>query len=98
MKPQSYSEVMSGVELVETHISHLFLTGEHVYKVKKAVDYGFLDFTTLENRRFYGYYTIHTLRDGNTAGMLSINGYTQEAFLHFWHGDFVNMATQPHDE
>jgi hypothetical protein len=32
---------------VETHISHLFLTGSHVYKVKKPVDYGFLDFTTL---------------------------------------------------
>ena len=41
------------VELVETHISYLFLTGEQVYKVKKPVDYGFLDFTTLEKRHHF---------------------------------------------
>ena len=41
---------------------------------------------------FYGYYTIHVLRDGKTMGMLSVNGYTQEVFFHFWHGDFVGMA------
>ena len=39
--------------MVETHISYLFLTGRHVYKVKKAVDFGFLDFTTLERRRHF---------------------------------------------
>jgi aminoglycoside phosphotransferase family enzyme/predicted kinase len=38
------------VELVETHISYLFLTGRYVYKVRKAVDFGFLDFSTLEKR------------------------------------------------
>lgn len=37
----------------ETHISRLYLTDRHVYKVKKAVDYGFLNFTTLDRRRFY---------------------------------------------
>ena len=41
------------VELVETHVSYLFLTGSYVYKVKKPVDYGFLDFTTLERRRHF---------------------------------------------
>jgi hypothetical protein len=41
------------VELVETHISYLFLTGAFVYKVKKPVDFGFLDFTTLEKRRHF---------------------------------------------
>ncbi|MBI2965974.1 MAG: AAA family ATPase [Chloroflexi bacterium] len=44
-------EVERPVRLVETHISHLFLTGEYVYKIKKPVDLGFLDFTTLERRR-----------------------------------------------
>ena len=43
----------SRVELVETHVSYLFLTGSYVYKVKKPVDYGFLDFTTLERRRHF---------------------------------------------
>ena len=51
--PGAYPEGVDAVERVETHISHLFLTGTHVYKVKKPVDFGFLDFTTLEKRRFY---------------------------------------------
>ncbi|WJW74419.1 AAA family ATPase [Thiohalobacter sp. IOR34] len=40
-------------ELIETHISCLLLTGEIAYKIKKAVDLGFLDFSTLEKRHFY---------------------------------------------
>ena len=39
------------IELIETHISWVFLTGSRVYKVKKPVDLGFLDFTTLPRRR-----------------------------------------------
>ncbi len=41
------------IRLIETHISLLFLTGNHVYKVKKPVDFGFLDFTTLEKRKYF---------------------------------------------
>jgi len=37
----------------ETHISWVLLTGHDAYKIKKAVDLGFLDFSTLEKRRFY---------------------------------------------
>ncbi len=44
---------MTRVGLVETHISWLFFTGRFVYKVKKPVNFGFLDFTTLERRRFF---------------------------------------------
>ena len=40
-------------EVFETHISYVLLTGEYVYKFKKPVDLGFLDFTTLEKRKFY---------------------------------------------
>jgi uncharacterized protein len=40
-------------ELVETHISYVLLTGPLAYKIKKAVDFGFLDFTTLAARQFY---------------------------------------------
>jgi hypothetical protein len=40
---------------------------------------------------FYGYYTIHSLRDGQIAGMLSVNGYTGQVWYHTWHGDFVGM-------
>jgi len=41
------------VELVQTHISFVLLAGEHVYKIKKPVNFGFLDFSTLGKRRFY---------------------------------------------
>jgi aminoglycoside phosphotransferase family enzyme/predicted kinase len=39
--------------LIETHISWLLLTGDWVYKFKRPLDLGFLDFTTLEQRRFF---------------------------------------------
>jgi len=53
MKPEAYDEDPGQIELVQTHISFVFLTKKFVYKVKKAVDFGFLDFTTLEKRRFF---------------------------------------------
>src|SRR3972149_1616043 len=53
MKPEAYDEDPGSIELVQTHISFVFLTRNYVYKVKKAVDFGFLDFTTLEKRRFF---------------------------------------------
>lgn len=55
LRPQAYppEERPERVELVEIHISWLFLTGGYVYKVKKPLDLGFLDFTTLERRRSF---------------------------------------------
>ena len=41
--------------------------------------------------QFYGYYTVHTLRDGKVSGMLSVNGYTGQVWYHSWHGDFVQL-------
>jgi aminoglycoside phosphotransferase family enzyme len=53
MEPEAYDEDPGSIELVQTHISFVFLTRKFVYKVKKAVNLGFLDFTTLEKRRFF---------------------------------------------
>ena len=39
---------------------------------------------------FYGYYTIDILRDGKTVGMLSVNGFSAQVFLHTWHGTFID--------
>lgn len=41
---------------------------------------------------FYGYYTIHTLKDGDVTGMLSVNGFTGEVFPHTWHGTLLEMT------
>ena len=51
--PKAYPHNPQEVELVQTQISLVFLAGDYVYKVKKPVDFGFLDFTTLDKRRFY---------------------------------------------
>ncbi len=53
MKPEVYEENPGSIEIVQTHISAVFLTNNFVYKVKKAVNFGFLDFTTLEKRRVF---------------------------------------------
>lgn len=43
---------------------------------------------------FYGYYTLHTLRDGETVGMLSVNGDTGAVWLHNWHGVYLGEAIE----
>ncbi len=41
---------------------------------------------------FYGYYTMDILKDGSPTGMLSVNGFNGQVFLHTWHGTFVEMS------
>jgi hypothetical protein len=53
LDPAFYPHHPEQVDLIQTHISYLFLCGEVVYKVKKPVDFGFLDFTTLEKRSYF---------------------------------------------
>jgi len=55
LEPKAYPEAPQRIELVQTQMSFVFLTDEdeYVYKVKKPVNLGFLDYTTLEKRRFY---------------------------------------------
>ncbi len=49
--PACYPHPVEQIEVIETHISWILLTGEYAYKVKKPVNFGFLDFTTLAQRR-----------------------------------------------
>jgi aminoglycoside phosphotransferase family enzyme/predicted kinase len=53
LDPSAYPHPVEAVRLIQTHISYLLLTGGYVYKVKKPVDFGFLDYTTLEKRRHF---------------------------------------------
>jgi aminoglycoside phosphotransferase family enzyme/predicted kinase len=52
MKPGVYDHPVKKCELIETHASWVILTGSYAYKIKKPVNLGFLDFSTLEKRRF----------------------------------------------
>jgi hypothetical protein len=85
-------DMMSGFAVQEP-------SAEMPVSAEQAVEYArrYLDTHTRgkepadEADRFYGYYTIHTLSDGQIDGMLSINGYTGELWYHDWHGQFVDM-------
>ena len=53
LDPAIYPESTCAVEFRETHISRVYLTDSHAYKFKKPLDLGFLDFSTLQRRKFY---------------------------------------------
>lgn len=52
-QPALYDHPVDKIQLEETHISLVILTGQFVYKIKKPVDYGFLDFSSLAKRKSY---------------------------------------------
>ncbi|MGO9121625.1 MAG: AAA family ATPase [Desulfomonilaceae bacterium] len=51
--PAVYPHQPQSVQVIQTHISVVFIAGKLVYKVKKPLNLGFLDFTTLEKRRHF---------------------------------------------
>ncbi len=52
-RPGVLAETAERIELLQTHMSWILLTDRHAYKIKKPVDLGFADFTTLEKRRYF---------------------------------------------
>ncbi len=50
--PELYDHPVGCFEVIETHISWVILTGYFAYKIKKPLDFGFLDFSSLEKRLF----------------------------------------------
>ncbi|MBU3935930.1 MAG: hypothetical protein KKD53_00220, partial [Proteobacteria bacterium] len=53
LAPGVYPHPAPEITLVQTHISYVLLAGDFVYKIKKPVDFGFLNFTTLEKRKYF---------------------------------------------
>ncbi|MGA7802953.1 MAG: AAA family ATPase [Gammaproteobacteria bacterium] len=51
--PRCYPDGVAEVQVLETHISWVLLAGEYAYKIKKPLNLGFLDFSTLDRRRHY---------------------------------------------
>jgi len=52
-EPGAYPHKPQRIELVQTQMSLIYLTGQYVYKIKKPVNLGYLDYTTLEKRHFF---------------------------------------------
>ncbi|HEY8510265.1 MAG TPA: AAA family ATPase [Steroidobacteraceae bacterium] len=53
LQPEAYPHPVSAVQLVETHVSWVLLTGEFAYKIKRPVKYAFIDLSSRERRAFY---------------------------------------------
>jgi uncharacterized protein len=53
LRAEAYPHAVTAVQLVETHISWVFLTGKFAYKVKKPVCYSFVDLRSPEQRAFF---------------------------------------------
>ncbi|WP_105614568.1 hypothetical protein [Vallitalea okinawensis] len=50
-----------------------------------------------EGHHFYGYYTLHIEKDNSVIGMLSVNAYTGDTWIHGWHDNVVNVYSH-HEE
>ena len=53
LNDRAYDHDTRDIHVIETHISWVICTGSYVYKIKKPVDLGFLDFSSLDKRRYY---------------------------------------------
>lgn len=51
--PGHYGHRVDEVSLIQTHISYVLIAGDFVYKIKKPVDFGFLNFSTLDKRHHF---------------------------------------------
>ena len=78
LKPDFYPHaVTEPIELIQTHISYVFLTGDYVYKLKKGVNYGFLDFSTLEKRQHFAQEELRLNQRGAGKLYLGVESITQ---------------------
>lgn len=51
--PNFYPHPVQGIKLLQTHASYVFLTGDYAYKLKKPVNFNFLDYSTLAKRKYF---------------------------------------------
>ena len=80
--PRFYPHLPGTVHLVQTHISYVFLAGPRVYKVKKEVDFGFLDYSSLRRRAHW------CRRETELNGRLAPDLYLGVAKIYRWRGGY----------
>jgi len=74
-KPGSYPHQPKDVQHIQTHISHVFLAGSFVYKIKKPLELGFLDYSTLQKRKTYCYREVELNRRLSDDIYLGVIGF-----------------------
>ncbi|WNZ48708.1 AAA family ATPase [Leptolyngbya boryana CZ1] len=79
LNPEIYDHPVQGeIELIQTHVSYVFLTGDYVYKLKKPVNFGFLDYSTLEKRKHFCEEELRLNKRGAAELYLGIVPITQD--------------------
>lgn len=94
---QSYPHPVEDVRLVQTHISYVLIAGEYVYKLKKAVDFGFLDFSSFEKRKHYCEQELQLNRrlcPDIYLELVTVNRYGDDSFELNGNGDIVEYAVK----
>ena len=96
LDPTAYDHPVEAVQLLETHISWIFLTGAYAYKVKKPVNLGFVDFSSAERRRHFCQEEVRLnrrLAPDLYLGVVPIHGPPERASLR-GPGPVIEMAVQ----
>ncbi|HBE21571.1 MAG TPA: adenylyl-sulfate kinase [Cyanobacteria bacterium UBA11149] len=79
MEPEFYPHsVTKPIQFIQTHISYVLLTGDFAYKLKKPVNFGFLDFSTLALRQHFCHEEIRLNQPNAPEIYLEVLGITQE--------------------
>lgn len=97
LQPDFYPHpVTETIELIQTHVSYVFLAGEFVYKLKKPVNFGFLDYSTLEKRKHFCYEELRLNQRGAAELYLDVLPITQtgERFILAGQGEPVEFVVK----
>jgi aminoglycoside phosphotransferase family enzyme/predicted kinase len=103
-EPGIYPEATTGVSLVQTQMSCVFLTDEYAYKIKKPVNLGYVDYTTLEKRRYFCQREIELNRRLCPAAYLGVETVTFDGAKFAFNGEgkaveyAVRMRRLPDDK
>ena len=95
IQPAAYSHPTGRIQHIQTHISHVFLAGDYAYKIKKPVDFGFLNYSTLTRRRYYCHQELKLNRqlcDDVYLGVVPIRELDGSLHVNGKHGKIVEYA------
>jgi len=97
LNPASLPDQTKHVTLVQTHISLVFIADDFVYKVKKPVDFGFLDFSSLEKRHHFCHQEVvlnKRLTEGIYLGVMPIHYDGHQYSIGKGEGEIVDYAVK----
>ncbi|MEB3200757.1 MAG: AAA family ATPase [Synechococcaceae cyanobacterium] len=94
--PAAYAHPVAAVQVIETHISWVLLTGSLAYKIRKPVQFGFVDFSTAARRRWFSYEEVRLnrrLAPDLYLGVVPIHGPAERARMR-GEGPVIEVAVQ----